>query len=107
MVIACAIWMWRKPRRRPSSRPQASLKPELAVCDRGDSVVRSAAQGVAPMSAVSANMAVGTEFAGYRITGMLGRGGMSTVYAAEHIRLGRPAALKGLSPALPAHAAFR
>ena len=35
------------------------------------------------MSAVSWDMAVGTEIAGYRITGILGRGGMSAVYRAE------------------------
>ena len=32
---------------------------------------------------------VGTQMAGYRISGMIGRGGMSVVYLAEHIRLGR------------------
>jgi serine/threonine protein kinase len=59
------------------------------------------------MSAVSWDMAVGTEFAGYRITGLLGRGGMSIVYSAEHIRLGRQVALKVLSPALAADEGFR
>jgi serine/threonine protein kinase len=50
---------------------------------------------------------VGTEFAGYRITGVIGRGGMSIVYSAEHMRLGRPAALKVLSPMLAADEGFR
>jgi Protein kinase domain len=59
------------------------------------------------MSAVSWDMAVGTEIAGYRITGILGRGGMSVVYTAEHIRLGRQVALKVLSPALMPDEAFR
>jgi predicted Ser/Thr protein kinase len=34
------------------------------------------------------------EIAGYRVVELLGRGGMSVVYRAEHVRLGRPAALK-------------
>ena len=59
------------------------------------------------MGAVSSDLSVGTEFAGYRITGVIGRGGMSSVYSAEHIRLGRPAALKVLSPVLAADEAFR
>jgi hypothetical protein len=56
---------------------------------------------------LSSELSVGTEFAGYRITGVIGRGGMSIVYSAEHIRLGRPAALKVLSPLLAADDAFR
>ena len=43
---------------------------------------------------------IGTELGGYRILGQLGRGGTSVVYRAEHVRLGRPAALKLLSPGL-------
>jgi serine/threonine-protein kinase len=41
---------------------------------------------------------IGTELAGYRIVEALGTGGTSVVYRAEHVRLGRQAALKLLSP---------
>jgi serine/threonine-protein kinase len=53
------------------------------------------------------DMSVGTTFSGYRITGVLGRGGMSVVYAAEHIRLGRPVALKVLAQSLASDETFR
>src|SRR5437868_5825044 len=43
---------------------------------------------------------IGTELGGYRIVERLGRGGTSVVYRAEHVRLGRPAALKLLVPGL-------
>ena len=43
---------------------------------------------------------VGSELAGYRITGLLGRGGMGFVYEAEHQVLRRKAALKTLAPEL-------
>jgi serine/threonine-protein kinase len=36
----------------------------------------------------------------YRLTGLIGRGGMGAVYAAEHTLLGRPAAIKVLLPEL-------
>jgi serine/threonine-protein kinase len=36
----------------------------------------------------------------YRVTGLIGRGGMGAVYAAEHSLLGRPAAIKVLLPEL-------
>src|SRR6266498_5316235 len=42
----------------------------------------------------------GTELGGYRLGEPLGRGGTSVVYRAEHVRLGRQAALKLLSPGL-------
>ena len=41
---------------------------------------------------------IGTELGGYRIVEPLGRGATSVVYRAEHVRLGRPAALKLLTP---------
>jgi serine/threonine-protein kinase len=43
---------------------------------------------------------VGTELAGYRIEEVIGRGGMSVVYLAEHARLERKVALKVLAPEL-------
>jgi serine/threonine-protein kinase len=41
---------------------------------------------------------IGTEIAGYRVLEQIGHGGTSVVYLAEHVRLGRKAALKLLSP---------
>ena len=43
---------------------------------------------------------IGTVLGGYRIVEPLGSGGTSVVYRAEHVRLGRPAALKLLAPGL-------
>jgi streptogramin lyase/predicted Ser/Thr protein kinase len=50
---------------------------------------------------------IGTELGGYRIERVIGRGGMSSVYLAEHIRLGRMVALKLLSPELADSERFR
>ena len=44
-------------------------------------------------------LASGTEVGPYRITGLIGRGGMGVVYEARHLRVGQRAALKLLSPA--------
>jgi predicted Ser/Thr protein kinase len=50
---------------------------------------------------------VGTTFAGYRVERVLGRGGMSVVYLAEHPRLKSAVALKLLAPELAADEGFR
>src|SRR6059058_5187903 len=50
---------------------------------------------------------VGTSFAGYRVERVLGRGGMSVVYLAEHPRLKNKVALKLLAPALAEDDVFR
>jgi serine/threonine protein kinase len=56
---------------------------------------------------VSVDSRIGTEFLGYRIEALLGRGGMSVVYRAEHLRLKRKVALKLLAPELGDDAHFR
>jgi tRNA A-37 threonylcarbamoyl transferase component Bud32 len=50
---------------------------------------------------------IGSEFAGYRIESLVGRGGMSTVYRAQHLRLERTVALKLLMPELSRDESFR
>jgi serine/threonine-protein kinase len=52
-------------------------------------------------------MPAGTRFAGYRISDVIGRGGMSIVYAAEHVQLGRRIALKLMAPQLASDDSFR
>jgi predicted Ser/Thr protein kinase len=56
---------------------------------------------------VSSTTRIGTSIAGYRIEALLGRGGMSVVYLAEHERLGRKVALKLLTATLGTDADFR
>jgi serine/threonine protein kinase len=51
--------------------------------------------------------AIGTVLAGYRLEALIGRGGMSAVYRAEHVQLGKKVALKILSPALALDDDFR
>ena len=50
---------------------------------------------------------VGTSFAGYRVERVLGRGGMSVVYLAEHPRLKNKVALKLVAPTLADDDVFR
>ena len=50
---------------------------------------------------------VGSVLAGYRIERLLGRGGMSSVYLAEHLRLHRKVALKLMAPELADDDRFR
>ena len=51
--------------------------------------------------------APGSEFAGYRIESVAGRGGMGIVYRATQLALGRPVALKLLTAQLAADDGFR
>src|SRR5438067_7060673 len=50
---------------------------------------------------------LGTQLAGYRIEEVVGRGGMSVVYLAEHLRLKRKVALKLIAPDLAEDSKFR
>ena len=60
-----------------------------------------------PTRAASHELQAGEEFAGHRIEGILGRGGMGVVYRAVDMRLNRRAALKVITPALSADEDFR
>jgi hypothetical protein len=50
---------------------------------------------------------VGTQFAGYRIEGVVGRGGMGVVYRATELALDRPVALKLIAPEFAGDDSFR
>ena len=54
-----------------------------------------------------AELAAGDTFAGYRIEGVAGRGGMGIVYRAADLALERTVALKVIAPALAGDAEFR
>ena len=50
---------------------------------------------------------IGSQFAGYRIERMVGRGGMGVVYLATELALARPVALKLVAPELAGDPTFR
>ena len=53
------------------------------------------------------DLEVGSTFAGHRIDGVAGRGGMGIVYRATDLALGRPVALKLMAPGLATDPVFR
>src|SRR5262245_25769859 len=57
--------------------------------------------------AILTDSRAGSELAGYRLETIIGRGGMSVVYRAEHLRLRRKAAVKLLAPELAEDERFR
>jgi serine/threonine-protein kinase len=74
--------------------------PVASRADSGQGTGENAAAFARGMDTVSASTRIGTTVARYRLETLLGRGGMSVVYLAEHIRLGRKVALKLLAAGL-------
>jgi DNA-binding beta-propeller fold protein YncE len=56
---------------------------------------------------VAADLAIGSDVAGYRIEALIARGGMGVVYRATHLGLERPVALKVISHDLAGREGFR
>jgi serine/threonine protein kinase len=56
---------------------------------------------------VVADLAIGSEFAGYRLEGVAGRGGMGVVYRARNLITEQQRALKVIAPQLSADEGFR
>jgi DNA-binding NarL/FixJ family response regulator len=63
--------------------------------------------GSAIGAAASSELEVGATFAGHRIDGVAGRGGMATVFRATDLTLDRPVALKLIDPRLAGDPVFR
>src|SRR6266849_3902499 len=56
---------------------------------------------------MSSETRIGTEVGGYRLESVIGRGGMSVIYLAEQVRLGRKVAFNLLAPELALDERFR
>ena len=92
--------------RRPRAVRARRLPRELqARAERG--ITADGARVNAGIAATAPTFTPGSEFAGYRIDEVAGRGGMGVVFRATQLALGRPVALKLIATAYASDIAFR
>ena len=89
------------------SRSLQRLHERILAQDTALSVASRRVPGLAPVGGEPGEITPGDRFGDYRIGALLGRGGMSVVYLAEHEGLKRNVALKLLAPQLSDDARFR
>src|SRR3954447_12286923 len=92
-------------RAAPPAGPRC-VRPHTTQNARGAAGVERAMHGT-DTSPLSTQLEPGTMFAGYRIDGVAGAGGMGVVYRATETRLERPVALKVIAATLADETRFR
>src|SRR5581483_8247794 len=93
--------------RRDGDAARALLTRAAALLDDSAERQRIALSLAEVERAKGVELMPGDVFAGYRVLGTAGRGGMGVVYSAEDVAVGRRVALKLITPALAADSRFR
>jgi DNA-binding NarL/FixJ family response regulator len=94
---------------RAAASGRTYLNPQLGarMIATGDTGAPAPAEPVTPPTGAGMELAIGATFAGHRIDGEAGRGGMGVVYRATDLTLDRRVALKLIEPGMAGDPVFR